>query len=320
MPDSQTLDSQFDGAFHKALVDNLVDGVYFVDPGREIKYWNPGAERITGYGPGDVVGHRCLDNILDHVDSQGYSLCRTECPLAATMRDGQPREVSVWLRHADGHRKPVLVRTAPVRSVDGTIVGAVEVFSDDSALLRAVAGADRASHDALTDDPWFIAIRLHQGVNAADDDVAGFLAGRLENLARYGWRFGLLIVDIDHFKGVNDSLGHAFGDAALAGVAASLSGAVRTGDILARWGGDEFAVLVESSNEAGLMETAARLQALVATSQVRLGGLSRTVQVSIGGALAGPVDSAATLFARADGALFAAKHAGRNRIEISEPV
>jgi diguanylate cyclase (GGDEF)-like protein/PAS domain S-box-containing protein len=311
MPDSQTLDSQFDGAFHKALVDNLVDGVYFVDPGREIKYWNPGAERITGYGPGDVVGHRCLDNILDHVDSQGYSLCRTECPLAATMRDGQPREVSVWLRHADGHRKPVLVRTAPVRSVDGTIVGAVEVFSDDSALLRAVAGADRASHDALTDD-------LTGLPNRRLFDAA--LSGRLENLARYGWRFGLLIVDIDHFKGVNDSLGHAFGDAALAGVAASLSGAVRTGDILARWGGDEFAVLVESSNEAGLMETAARLQALVATSQVRLGGLSRTVQVSIGGALAGPVDSAATLFARADGALFAAKHAGRNRIEISEPV
>jgi diguanylate cyclase (GGDEF)-like protein/PAS domain S-box-containing protein len=311
MPDSQTLDSQFDVAFHKALVDNLVDGVYFVDPGREIKYWNPGAERITGYGPGDVVGHRCLDNILDHVDSQGYSLCRTECPLAATMRDGQPREVSVWLRHADGHRKPVLVRTAPVRSVDGTIVGAVEVFSDDSALLRAVAGADRASHDALTDD-------LTGLPNRRLFDAA--LSGRLENLARYGWRFGLLIVDIDHFKGVNDSLGHAFGDAALAGVAASLSGAVRTGDILARWGGDEFAVLVESSNEAGLMETAARLQALVATSQVRLGGLSRTVQVSIGGALAGPVDSAATLFARADGALFAAKHAGRNRIEISEPV
>jgi diguanylate cyclase (GGDEF)-like protein/PAS domain S-box-containing protein len=311
MPDSQTLDSQFDGAFHKALVDNLVDGVYFVDPGREIKYWNPGAERITGYGPGDVVGHRCFDNILDHVDSQGYSLCRTECPLAATMRDGQPREVSVWLRHADGHRKPVLVRTAPVRSVDGTIVGAVEVFSDDSALLRAVAGADRASHDALTDD-------LTGLPNRRLFDAA--LSGRLENLARYGWRFGLLIVDIDHFKGVNDSLGHAFGDAALAGVAASLSGAVRTGDILARWGGDEFAVLVESSNEAGLMETAARLQALVATSQVRLGGLSRTVQVSIGGALAGPVDSAATLFARADGALFAAKHAGRNRIEISEPV
>jgi diguanylate cyclase (GGDEF)-like protein len=227
------------------------------------------------------------------------------------MRDGQPREVSVWLRHADGHRKPVLVRTAPVRSVDGTIVGAVEVFSDDSALLRAVAGADRASHDALTDD-------LTGLPNRRLFDAA--LSGRLENLARYGWRFGLLIVDIDHFKGVNDSLGHAFGDAALAGVAASLSGAVRTGDILARWGGDEFAVLVESSNEAGLMETAARLQALVATSQVRLGGLSRTVQVSIGGALAGPVDSAATLFARADGALFAAKHAGRNRIEISEPV
>ena len=304
-------DPQLDKDFHKTIVDNLADGVYFVDPGREITYWNRGAERITGYASGAVVGHRCFENILDHVDGKGNQLCHTVCPLAATIRDGEPREVSIWLRHADGYRKPVRVRTAPVRNHEGAIVGAVEVFSDDTAVLRAIEDADRARRDALTDD-------LTGLPNRRLFDAA--LAGRLENLARYGWRFGLLVVDIDHFKAVNDTYGHAFGDAALVGVGATLRGAVRAGDVLARWGGEEFAVLVEASDEAGLVDAAERLRVLVAQSEVRLAGLTKSVYVSVGGALANLEDSAETLFARADGALYGAKRGGRNRIEIAAPV
>jgi diguanylate cyclase (GGDEF)-like protein/PAS domain S-box-containing protein len=300
--------NQFDNEFHKTIVDNLADGVYFVDPGRQITYWNHGAERITGYASGAVVGHRCFENILDHVDGEGNSLCHSVCPLAATIRDGQPREVSVWLRHAEGYRKPVRVRTSPVRNGDGAIVGAVEVFSDDSAVLRAVEDADRARRDALTDD-------LTGMPNRRLFDAA--LAGRVENLSRYGWRFGLLIVDIDHFKAINDKHGHHFGDAVLAGVAATLHGAVRAGDVVARWGGEEFAVLVESSDEAGLVEAAERLRVLVAESEVREDGIVAKVHVSVGGALASPDDTAESLFARADSALYGAKHAGRNRIEIA---
>jgi len=300
--------NQFDNEFHKTIVDNLADGVYFVDPGREITYWNHGAERITGYASGAVIGHRCFENILDHVDAEGNSLCHSVCPLAATIRDGQPREVSVWLRHAEGYRKPIRVRTSPVRDGDGAIIGAVEIFSDDSAVLRAVEDADRARRDALTDD-------LTGMPNRRLFDAA--LAGRIENLARYGWRFGLLIVDIDYFKAINDKHGHHFGDAVLAGVAATLHGAVRAGDVVARWGGEEFAVLVESSDEAGLVETADRLRALVAQSEVRAEGLTAKVHVSVGGALAVPEDTAKSLFVRADAALYGAKHAGRNRIEIA---
>ena len=118
------------------------------------------------------------------------------------------------------------------------------------------------------------------------------LAGRVENLSRYGWRFGLLIVDIDHFKAINDKHGHHFGDAVLAGVAATLHGAVRAGDVVARWGGEEFAVLVESSDEAGLVEAAERLRVLVAESEVREDGIVAKVHVSVGGALASPDDTA----------------------------
>jgi diguanylate cyclase (GGDEF)-like protein/PAS domain S-box-containing protein len=303
-------DNRFDDDFHKTTVENLKDGVYFVDPSREILYWNRGAERITGYEPGDVVGHRCFENILDHVDAQGNSLCQTACPLANAMQDGQIREATIWLRHADGHRKPVHVRAAPVRDAEGTIVGAVELFSDDSTILRAEEDAERARHDALTDE-------LTGLPNRRLFDAA--LAGRLENLVRYGWRFGLLIVDIDHFKAFNDEHGHLFGDAVLVNVAATLRGVVRAGDVLARWGGEEFAVLVESSDEATLADAADRLRVLVGKSEVRFSGPARRVEVSVGGTLASLEDTAETLFARADAALYGAKNAGRNRIQIASP-
>jgi diguanylate cyclase (GGDEF)-like protein len=144
------------------------------------------------------------------------------------------------------------------------------------------------------------------------------LAGSLENLVRYGWPFGFLIADVDFFKRINDECGHAYGDAALRGVAATLQNATRAGDVLARWGGEEFAGLVEASDRAGLVETAERLRVLVARSEVRLGELTRTVHVSVGGTLATPEDTAESLFARADAALYAAKKGGRNRVEIAE--
>jgi diguanylate cyclase (GGDEF)-like protein/PAS domain S-box-containing protein len=308
---AQTMtDVPTDDEFHKSIVDNLADGVYYVDTGRKITYWNHGAERISGHSAAKIVGRRCFDNILDHVDAEGRSLCHSVCPLAATMRDGEPREVTVWLRHSAGHRKPVRVRTSPVRNADGAIVGAVEVFSDDSAVLRAQEDARRARRDALTDE-------LTGLPNRRLFDTA--LEGRVENLARYGWQFGLLIVDIDHFKAVNDEHGHTFGDSVLVTVAETLRGAVRAGDVLARWGGEEFAVLVESSDERTLEEAAERLRILVARSETRTESAVTAVHVSVGGALATTDDSAGTLFARADRALYKAKDAGRNRTEISPP-
>ena len=304
MPDGPIPDE-----LHKSIVDNLADGVYYVEPDRTIRYWNHGAENLTGYKASEIVGRRCFDNILAHVDAQGNSLCHTTCPLAASMRDGESRDVTVWLRHREGYRKPVRVRTAPVRDEAGTIVGGVETFSDASAVVRAAEDADRARQEALTDE-------LTGLPNRRMFDAA--LRGRLENMARYGWQFGLLVVDVDNFKAVNDQFGHTFGDAVLKGVAKTLQGAVRAGDMVARWGGEEFAVLVEASDGAGLGETAERVRALVAQSEVRHEAMALTVHVSAGGSLASRDDTAESLFERADGALFSAKREGRDRIAIVE--
>ena len=302
-------DGEIDPMLSRAIVDNLEDGVYFVDPSRRITYWNRGAEKITGYAADYVVTHRCYENLLNHVDGSGRVLCFVACPLAQTIRDGKPRESLVWLKHADGHRKPVRIQATQVRDAEGRVIGGVEVFHDETEVRELSEEAERARHEALTDP-------LTSLPNRRFFDSA--LASRLENMTRYGWDFGLLVVDIDHFKKVNDAHGHAFGDEVLKVVARTLQGAVRAGDIVARWGGEEFGVLVEASDLASLEETAERLRVLVARSEVPHDhGRPETVTVSVGGTLATGPDSAESLFNRADDEMRAAKKAGRDRVSIA---
>ncbi len=292
---------------YRTIVDQMADGVYVVEPDRTIKYWSPGAEQVSGHSAGEMVGRHCYDNILDHVDARGRSLCHTACPLAATMRDGRERQATIWLRHGQGYRKPVKVRATPLRDEKGRIVGGIEYFSDATQTMAVAEEADRAKQEALTDT-------LTGLPNRRMFDEA--LGRRLKQLSRYGWSFGLLIVDIDHFKRINDEHGHSLGDAALVGVAATLTGAVRADDLLARWGGEEFVVLVEAADEPKLHEAAERMRVLVERSEVRYEDLRLPIRVSVGGSLARRDDTPETLFERADEAMYAAKGGGRNRTEV----
>ncbi len=118
---------------YQDLIGHIFDGLYLVDKKRTIIYWNRSAERITGYTMDDVAGRACYENILVHVDTMGTGLCRRLCPLAATIKDGKPRDAELYLRHKDGHRVPVWVRTAQLKDSKGQVVGGAELFSDLSA-------------------------------------------------------------------------------------------------------------------------------------------------------------------------------------------
>jgi len=122
------------------VFESLYDGAYVVDCDRCITHWNKAAEKLSGYKGKDVVGSHCHDNILEHVDADGHNLCKGECPLAKTLKDGRRREAGVFLHHKKGHRVPVLIRVSPVHDEDGNVVGAVEIFSDNSS---SVAKAER---------------------------------------------------------------------------------------------------------------------------------------------------------------------------------
>lgn len=293
-----------DPRFFKEMLDNLYDGVYFVDRDRRILYWNRGAARLTGYSPEEVLGHYCRDNLLAHTDMDGNALCTSACPLAATLNDGQIREAEVFARHRSGHRTPVLIRVAPVR-VGGCIVGAVEVFSDNTVAVRArhktAMLAQMASMDPLTQ----IGNRRH---------VEWKIEDALQSARRSAKPSGFLMADVDHFKRVNDDYGHPAGDAVLRMIALTLAGGVRDRDCVGRWGGEEFAIVLEGAKTEEVFAIAERLRKLVAASALPWNGNQICVTISIGATAIRRDDTPASLADRADRLLYASKSRGRNRI------
>ena len=122
---------------YKTVLDNLYEGVYFVDPERRITYWNRGAERISGYPSEMVIGKSCSEDILIHVDDDGQPLCKRACPLTDAMHNREARSAEIYLHHADGHRVPVYVRATPLFDEQGQVVGAAEVFSENTPMVAA---------------------------------------------------------------------------------------------------------------------------------------------------------------------------------------
>lgn len=137
------------------------------------------------------------------------------------------------------------------------------------------------------------------------------VARRVDESHRYRRPLSLAVVDIDHFKSVNDRFGHAVGDVILAGVAGVMRASIREVDVAARWGGEEFVVLCPETALDGAERVAERLRREV--EALRFDGGTQ-VTISVGVAACEPTDDAIALFERADQALYEAKHQGRNRV------
>ena len=114
------------------VLDSLFDGVYIVDRERKILFWNRGAEELTGYASEEVMGLRCSDEILNHIDEEGHLLCKGRCPLMRAIASGNEVREKVYPLRKDGRRFPVETHVAPLRDRTGAIIGAVEVFRDIS--------------------------------------------------------------------------------------------------------------------------------------------------------------------------------------------
>ncbi len=121
------------------ILQTISDGVYVTDRQRRIVYWNPAAERITGWQAEEVVGYGCYDNILCHVDKDGHLLCYDErCPLHRAMAtaSASTAPMLVFALSKEGHRVSVEVNVSPVLDDNGEVIGGVEVFRDCSAEIR----------------------------------------------------------------------------------------------------------------------------------------------------------------------------------------
>jgi diguanylate cyclase (GGDEF)-like protein/PAS domain S-box-containing protein len=290
--------------FYRELLEHLTDGIYFTDRERRIGYWNKGAEKLTGYTREEVIGKRCMDNILVHVDAAGRELCKNGCPLSETLQDGQAREAAIFLHHKDGQRIPVQVRVAPMRDETGAIVGAVEVFHDNTSNLQLNQRLAQLEQLAMLDTLTGMANRRY---------LESVIRSRLEELRRNQWPFGVLFIDIDNFKKVNDTYGHAVGDQVLQMTGRTLEASSRYFDVIGRWGGEEFVGVISNVEERELGDVAERMRMLVEHSMLSAPEYL-FVTVSIGGAQAVPDDTVESLLRRADEKLYQAKSTGKNRV------
>jgi diguanylate cyclase (GGDEF)-like protein len=145
------------------------------------------------------------------------------------------------------------------------------------------------------------------------------LEARIAERGRYGWPFGIIMMDVDHFKAVNDTYGHEVGDRVLKTVARTLRAATRSYDVVGRWGGEEFLAVVANATAADLASVGERYRALVESSDVPLDGVSLRVTISAGAAVAQDTDDAASAVERADRLLYMSKTNGRNRVTLVEP-
>ena len=292
---------------YERIVENLYDGLYFVDRDRIITYWNKAAEQISGFSANEVVGKSCSDNILTHVDIDGNTLCTGMCPLAATIADGKPREVEVYMHHKDGHRIPVSVRVSALTDRDGNIIGGIELFSDFS---------NQAANDLRVKELEKLALLDNLTQLANRNYIEREIQSRFEEKKCFNMPFGILFIDIDHFKKYNDIYGHPAGDEVLNFVANTFIANTRPFDLYGRWGGEEFIGIIRNINGKDLESLANRLRSLTENSYIIHENEKLYVTISIGATLAKENDTINTLIKRADTLMYKSKAAGRNCLTI----
>lgn len=297
-----------DAGMLRLMLDNIMDGVYFTDRTRTIQYWNRAAERISGFAAWDVVGRRCADNILMHVDSEGKCLCTSPtCPLVKCLKGEVNYVEKVYLHHKDGHRVPVRICAAPIRNKEGEIIGGLETFYDVSTEMAALQELDSLKEAALLCSLTGVGNRRY---------CEQILETQLQTLVPGGPSLGVLFIDVDNFKSFNDTLGHNVGDVVLKMVARTLSRDMRGFDFLGRWGGEEFLAVLPRMLPIRLEETANRLRKLVEVSSADVSHGKLAVTVSIGATMAKLGETPETLTARADSLMYRSKKDGKNRTTI----
>jgi diguanylate cyclase (GGDEF)-like protein/PAS domain S-box-containing protein len=283
---------------------SIADGVITTDTDGWVEYLNPVAEQLTGWTTATARGLP-MRAILRMVDESTRKLAPD--PIEMVLREERTIEAAttILLVRNDGTEVPIMQSAAPIRARTGEISGVVLVLHDVSRERQYVAKLSyQASHDSLTG-------LINRG------EFERRLSLALKSAAQLGRHHAVMYLDLDQFKVVNDTCGHAAGDQLMRQVSAVLQRRLREGDTLARLGGDEFGVLLENCAPDNALRIADGLRQTVMECHFAWETRSFNIGVSIG--LVNVEDGLFTLtdvLSAADSACYMAKDKGRNRVQV----
>jgi len=279
---------------------SMADAVVITDAAGIIRYCNPAAYNLTESGSPTAVG-QSIDHLMRLQEPK--TGCAIEHPVFSALREKQSVRLSIGttLVRPDGSEIMIEDCTSPIIGSDGVLDGAVMVFHDITDAHELQSQVDYlARHDFLTGLPNRFAAKLH---------LHAILMQRRELIRP----LAVMYLDLDNFKSINDTLGHAAGDQLLVSVATRLRACLRSIDLVSRQGGDEFLVLMAlGTNDEEAADAAQRILKAVAMPHV-IGGVDVHIGCSVGIALCPQHGtSEETLLQHADTALHAAKAAGKS--------
>lgn len=284
----------------EVTLNSIGDGVICADTSGHIVYMNPGAERMTGWQSREAMGRRLSEvfNTIEPVQKEDNEQNEKNAIFSRS---------SLLIRR-DGKELPIQSSTSPLRDRTGSLIGTAIVCRDVSEThAMAAKMAHLAQHDFLTDLPnrSLLDDRLGQAIS---------LAHRQRN------HLAVLFIDLDHFKHINDTLGHAVGDLLLQTVALRLRTCVRTSDTLCRQGGDEFVVVLSEIDDSEDAAQVASKMLEIFAKPVIVEGHELDIGMSIGISIY-PEDGqqADVLIRHADVAMYHAKENGRHNYQFFTP-
>jgi len=289
------------------VLDNLYDGVYVLDKERKIIFWNKAAEKITGYSEEEVLGALCSKNIFSNAAAGNNQACFGLYPVIRALEDGKTHEEELYLNHKDGRRVPVYSRAVPIKNEKEEITGAMEVFIDKSIQMSTLFKI--AELEALT----LIDPLTHVGNRKYTENI---IAARLNELERYKWPFGILFIDLDDFKKINDLYTHDVGDKMLQMVTKIMLSNCRLSDFIGRWGGDEFVAVIVNVDKTKLKLIANRFRLLIERLRLKVGDKDVSITASMGATIAKIGDAKEEPIRRADTIMYKSKLAGKNIVTV----
>jgi diguanylate cyclase (GGDEF)-like protein/PAS domain S-box-containing protein len=296
-----------DPEIYQTVLDNLQTGVYIVDRNRRIRFWNEGAEQITGYLRQDVVGRFLRDHLLATGDEVKDFDADPEDPISLVFRDGKPSTMDVSILHKDGYRVPVILRTTPIRNSRGMVVGAAESFEKNRSASdwtrRQAAFADFGCLDAMT------------GV-AAQSFMDTQLRENLITYAEHHIPFGILLVQIDHIDQFRATRGPGVISTILRVIAQSIENCVRPADLVGCWGENQFLVILMECKESEVGLVGERVRKMIGRAEIEWWGDKFAVTSPVGGAGCRGGDDVESLVARAAASLQESIEKGGNRVTV----